>query len=94
MAFSSEGNIQHIQCANSGQPFTTDTNIIRTRVAATGKNKSIGPDGISGEILKLGGEAMILYLAQLRDITMNNSTLPADWKRAIVVSVHKGVINH
>jgi len=42
----------------------------------------------------LGGEAMILYLAQLRDITMNNSTLPADWKRAIVVSVHKGVINH
>jgi hypothetical protein len=32
---------------------------------------------------------MILYLARLRDIRMNNSTLPADWKRAIVVSVHK-----
>jgi hypothetical protein len=57
------------------------------------KHKSIGRDGISGEILKLGGEAMILYLAQLRDIKMNNITLPADWKKAIVVPVHKGVID-
>ena len=33
---------------------------------------------------------MIPYLARLLDITMNNSTLPADWKRATVVPVHKG----
>jgi hypothetical protein len=26
----------------------------------------------------------------LLDITMNNGTLPADWKRAIVVPIHKG----
>ena len=32
---------------------------------------------------------MIPYLARLLDITMNNGTLPADWKRAIVVPVHK-----
>ena len=54
------------------------------------KNKSIGPDSVSGKILKLGGEAMIQYLARLLDITMNNGTLPADWKRAVVVPVHKG----
>jgi len=48
-------------------------------VGATRKNKSVWPDGISGEILKLGGEAMIPYLARLLDITMNNGTLPADW---------------
>jgi hypothetical protein len=47
------------------------------------------PDGVSGEILKLGGEAMIPYLAQLLDIIMNNGTLPADWKRVKVVPVHK-----
>jgi hypothetical protein len=58
------------------------------------KNKSIGPDGISEEILKLCGKAMIPYLARLLDITMNNCTLPADWKSAIVVSIHKGVIDH
>jgi len=62
-------------------------------VEVIGKNKSIGPDGIPGEILKLGGEAMIPYLARLLDVTMN-ATLPTDWKRAIVVPVHKGVIDH
>jgi hypothetical protein len=56
--------------------------IIRKRVAAIGKNKSLGPDDISGEIPK--------YPARLLDITINNGTLPADWKRAIVVPVHKG----
>ena len=40
------------------------------------KNKSVGPDGVSGEILKLDGEAMIRYLARLLDMTMNNGTLP------------------
>jgi hypothetical protein len=37
--FSSEGKIQHIHCANSGEPFTIDTKIIRKRVTAIGKNK-------------------------------------------------------
>ena len=62
---------------------------IRKMVTAIIKNKSIGPDSMSGEILKLGGEVMIPYLARLLDITLNNGTLPADWKRAIVVPVHK-----
>jgi hypothetical protein len=46
-----------------------------------GKNKSIGPDSISGEILKLGGEAMIPHLARLLDIKINNATIPSDWKK-------------
>jgi hypothetical protein len=37
--FSSEGKIQHIQCANSGEPFTIDTKIIRKRITATGKKQ-------------------------------------------------------
>jgi hypothetical protein len=37
--------------ANEGETFTIDTKIIRKRVTAIGKNKSIGPDGISGEIV-------------------------------------------
>jgi hypothetical protein len=31
------------------------------RLIAIGKNKPVGPDCVSGEILKLGGEAMIPY---------------------------------
>ena len=33
---------------------------------------------------------MIPYLARLLDITINNGTLPADWKQAIVFPIHKG----
>ena len=40
-------------------------------------------------ILKLGGEAMIPYLARLLDITINNGTLLCDWRRATVVPVYK-----
>ena len=54
-----------------------------------GINKSVGPDGIPGPILKIGGEAMIPYLARLLDVTMNNATIPRDWMKAIVVPIHK-----
>jgi len=33
---------------------------------------------------------MIPYLARLLNITINNGTIPRDWKKAIVVPIHKG----
>jgi len=88
--FSNEDNIPNIQDKISSETFIIDTKIIRKRIAAIEKNKLVGTDGISGEILKLGGEAMIPYLARLLDVTMNNGTLPCDWKKATVVPIHKG----
>jgi len=61
--FSSEGNILHIQGEKTGDAFTSDIETIRRRIKVIGKNKSVGPDWFCGEILKLGGEAMIPYLA-------------------------------
>jgi sarcosine oxidase/L-pipecolate oxidase len=55
-----------------------------------GRNKSVGPDGIPGAIVKIGGEAMIPYLARLLDTTINNGTIPRDWKKSIVFPIHKG----
>ena len=55
-----------------------------------GRNKSVGPDGIPGAILKMGGEATIPYLARLLDITINNGTIPRDWKKGTVFPIHKG----
>ena len=55
-----------------------------------GRNKSVGPNGIAGALLKMGGEAMIPYLARLLHITINNGTIPRDWKKAIVFPIHKG----
>jgi len=59
--FSTEGNILHIQGEHTGKPFTIDIKIIRRRIGAIAKNKSAGPECVSGEILKLGGEALCDY---------------------------------
>jgi hypothetical protein len=32
---------------------------------------------------------MIPYLARLLDITINNATIPSDWKKAIVFPIYK-----
>ena len=37
---------------------------------------------------------MIPCLARLLDVTMNNGTLPGDWKKATVIPIHEGVIDH
>jgi hypothetical protein len=64
--------------------------MIRKRQAAIRRNKSTGPDGVLGEILKLGMEAIIPYLARLLDITISNAAISSDWKRAMVVPTYKG----
>jgi len=73
---------------HTGDPCTNDIKTIRRRIKTIGKNKSVGPDRVSEEILKLGGEAMIPYIARLLDLTMNNGTLPGNWKRATVFPIH------
>ena len=88
--FISEDNIPHIQGENTGEPFTINIKIIRRRIGAIGKNKSVGPDSVSGEILQLAGKAMFPYLARILNTTMNNGILPGDWKTAIVIPIHKG----
>ena len=54
------------------------------------KNKPLGPENGSGEILNLGGEAMVPSLARLLDIQIRNAAIPSDWKRATVVPIYKG----
>jgi hypothetical protein len=88
--FSYERAIPKIKTSHLYEPFTIKISIIRKRLAMIGRNKSVGPDDIPGDILKMGGETMIPYLARLLDISINNGTLPGDWKKATVVPVYKG----
>jgi len=55
-----------------------------------GRNKSVGPDGVPDEFLKLDGEVMILFLARLLEISLKNPTIPSKWKKNIVVPIYKG----
>jgi len=88
--FSCESNNPKIQPTQSGKPFAISFNSIRKGLSAVGGKKSFGPDGIPGEILKLGGEVVIPCLARLLDIMMNNNVIPGDWKKAIVVPTYEG----
>jgi hypothetical protein len=60
--FCCDPNIPKIKLANSGETFIINTKVIRKRLANSRRNKSVGPDEVPGEILKLGGEAMTPYL--------------------------------
>jgi hypothetical protein len=65
--------------------------MIRKLLVAIRRNKSIGPDGVSGELLKLFVvEVMITYFTRLLDITINSATIASDWKSVIVLPIYKG----
>jgi hypothetical protein len=61
---------------NLGERFIINMKMIRKRLAAIGRNISIGPDDVPGQILKLGGEAMVPCLAWLLDLIIYNATIP------------------
>jgi len=69
--FFCDRNIPEIKLANPGETIIIDTKVIRERLAKIGRNKSVGPDGFPGEILKFGGESMTPYLARLLEISLN-----------------------
>ena len=52
--FSKEECLPQIQEVNKNHPFTIDIKTIRRRIRTIGKNKSVGPDRVPGELLKMG----------------------------------------
>jgi len=76
--FCCDRNIPEIKLANSGETFIINTKVIRKGFAKIGRKKSARPDGLPGEIMKLGGEAMTPYLARLLEKSLNNATIPMD----------------
>ena len=54
------------------------------------KNKtSHGFDNISAEILKLGGDALILPLTYIINTTILSGTFPSAWKESKIKPLHK-----
>jgi hypothetical protein len=74
--FSSEREFPETNSTYSEKLFTIKTSIIKKRLAMIGRRKSVGPACIPDKILKMGGKAMIPYLARRLDIKINNSTTP------------------
>ena len=54
-------------------------------------NKTCGPDGIHGQILKKCCSSLSHPLSILFKISYNTGSVPKDWKLANVVPIHKAV---
>jgi hypothetical protein len=76
-----ERNVQEIKASHLYEHFTIKISVIRKRLAMIGGNKSVRLDDIPGDILKIGGETMIPYLARLLDLSIKNGIIPEDGKK-------------
>ena len=47
--------------------------------------------GISGELLKVGGEVVIEWLYKIYNMVWRTGVTPEDWQRAIIVPIHKKI---
>ncbi|MCP4490649.1 MAG: hypothetical protein GY820_25555, partial [Gammaproteobacteria bacterium] len=65
------------------------TSRIRKILKGINVNKSAGPDGIHGKILKNCREGIVYPLSCLFRISYNMGQIPAEWKLAHVVPIHK-----
>ena len=53
-------------------------------------NKAMGPDGVSGWILKECAEEIVDPIHNLIQCSLNTGELPCEWKRANIVPIYKG----
>ncbi len=65
------------------------TSRIRKILKDVNVNKSAGPDGIHGKVLKNCREGIVYPLSVIFRISYNIGQIPAEWKLANVVPVHK-----
>ncbi len=56
--------------------------------------KASGPDGIRGEMLKYGGEVVVNWMMWICNLSWEQSKVPEDWRKAIIVPLYKGKGNY
>ncbi len=55
--------------------------------------KASGPDGITAEMLKYGGEIVVDWMMWICNLALEQSKIPEDWRKAIIVPLYKGKSN-
>ena len=69
-------------------PFTTEE--VSRAVSKLKKKKAPGPDGLLAEHLRAGGEAVVIWLMNILNATVELESVPTVLKRGVVVPVYKG----
>ena len=58
---------------------------VRKAIQMLKNNKSPGMDGITSEMLKVGGEETVQWMCQLCNQVWNSGVVPEDWKNGTVI---------
>ena len=56
--------------------------------------KAPGVCGITGEMLKAGGDAVVQWLHKIFCMAWESGTVPADWRKAQIVPVYREAVEH
>ena len=71
------------------EAFSIHFRTIRTILKSLNSNKSQGPDGINGKILKHCAYSLAYPLSLLFNLSFSTGQIPHEWKLANIVPVHK-----
>ena len=72
---------------NSSQSISEDE--IQVVIAQLRDGKAPGDDGLSAELLRLGGGKAICWLTSLIKFVWINESIPSDWLNHLIVPLHK-----
>jgi len=63
---------------------------VREAIGNLKNGKAAGVDGLTAEMLKYGGGAVIGWMHKICDLAWKEGRVPSDWTKAIIVPVYKG----
>ena len=63
---------------------------VRAAIKRLKAGKAAGMDGIAGECIRSGGEALVEWLVRLLNGCFESGCVPGDWKSACIVPLYKG----
>ncbi len=62
---------------------------VRNSIAKLKSKTAPGMCGVTGEMLKAGGEVTVRWLHSIVNVAWKAGSVPEDWRKALVIPVHK-----
>ena len=84
-----EINQESSEASSLGQ-IRFDTEEVKERLQSLDENKAMGPDNISGWVLKTCAEVLSYPICRLYEKSLEEGYVPEKWKEAQIVAIHKG----
>ena len=78
----SDNSDDHITCVPNEEE-------VRTALKLMKNGRAPGADGISAELLKLGGDTVVQWLLHLATVVWEEERVPEDWVKQLTIPLHK-----